>query len=147
MVDVGSFKYVCDMFAFSQRKDDGSRQLSFFKCDLAIRCMVSSPVRSSSRRKEAKRRLGHLSIGIGCFSKVFAESNRNPMWVKQCHKPPMTGNGNHTTYKWVMTGAGLWQCFTNIIIANPIYFHFVYPEKVHSFLPLPPFEDGRCLVW
>ena len=21
------------------------------------------------------------------------------MWVKQCHKPPMTGNGNHTTYK------------------------------------------------
>ena len=22
------------------------------------------------------------------------------MWVKQCHKPPMTGNGNHTTYLW-----------------------------------------------
>ena len=21
------------------------------------------------------------------------------MWQKQCHKPPMTGNGNHTTYK------------------------------------------------
>jgi hypothetical protein len=21
------------------------------------------------------------------------------MWVKQCHKAPMTGNGNHTTYK------------------------------------------------
>jgi len=21
------------------------------------------------------------------------------MWVKECHKPPMTGNGNHTTYK------------------------------------------------
>jgi len=21
------------------------------------------------------------------------------MWVKQCHKPPMTGNGKHTTYK------------------------------------------------
>ena len=19
------------------------------------------------------------------------------MWLKQCHKPPMTGNGNHTT--------------------------------------------------
>ena len=26
------------------------------------------------------------------------------MWVKQCHKPPMTENGNHTTYKMVMTG-------------------------------------------
>ena len=26
--------------------------------------------------------------------------------VKQCHnKPAMTGNGNHTTYKIVMTGA------------------------------------------
>jgi hypothetical protein len=21
------------------------------------------------------------------------------MWVKQCHKPPMTGNGKHNTYK------------------------------------------------
>ena len=21
------------------------------------------------------------------------------MWIKQCHKPPMTGNGNHTNYK------------------------------------------------
>ena len=21
------------------------------------------------------------------------------MWLKQCHKPPMTGNGKHTTYK------------------------------------------------
>ena len=21
------------------------------------------------------------------------------VWVKQCHKPAMTGNGNHTTYK------------------------------------------------
>jgi hypothetical protein len=21
------------------------------------------------------------------------------MWVKQWHKPPMTGNGKHTTYK------------------------------------------------
>ena len=20
------------------------------------------------------------------------------MWVKQCHKPPMTGNGKHSTY-------------------------------------------------
>ena len=30
-------------------------------------------------------------------------------WVKQCHKPPMTGNGNHTTYqKWWWRGDGLW---------------------------------------
>ena len=29
------------------------------------------------------------------------------MWVKQCRKPPMTGNGNHTTYKiWWWPGDG-----------------------------------------
>ena len=22
------------------------------------------------------------------------------MWIKQCHKPPMTGNGKHTTCLW-----------------------------------------------
>ena len=22
------------------------------------------------------------------------------MWVKQCHKAPMTGNGEHTNYLW-----------------------------------------------
>jgi hypothetical protein len=22
------------------------------------------------------------------------------MWLKQCHKPPITWNGNHTTYLW-----------------------------------------------
>ena len=31
------------------------------------------------------------------------------MWEKQCHKPPMTGNGNHihTTYKNGEIGDGL----------------------------------------
>jgi hypothetical protein len=30
------------------------------------------------------------------------------MWLKPCHKPPMTGNGNHTTYEFmVMTGGWL----------------------------------------
>ena len=29
------------------------------------------------------------------------------MWVKQCHKPAMTGNGKHTTYIFMMmTGDG-----------------------------------------
>jgi len=29
----------------------------------------------------------------------------NPlMWEKQCHKPPLTGNGKPTTNKMVMTG-------------------------------------------
>ena len=38
----------------------------------------------------------------------------NFMWVKQCHTPPMAGNGNHTTCKngddWVM----VYYCFTHI---------------------------------
>jgi hypothetical protein len=41
------------------------------------------------------------------------------LWEKRCHKPPMTGNGNHTTYKdgddW-----GMVYCFTHI---NP-YKHY-----------------------
>ena len=45
--------------------------------------------------------------------------NRGPlvyslMWEKTCHKPPLTGNGNHTTYKngddWGMVS----HCFTHI---------------------------------
>ena len=32
-----------------------------------------------------------------------------------CHKPPMTGNGTHTTYKNGHLGDGLWHCFTHII--------------------------------
>ena len=26
-------------------------------------------------------------------------SRTSLMWEKSCHKPPMTGNGKHTTYK------------------------------------------------
>ena len=33
---------------------------------------------------------------------------RNPlMWVKQCHKPPLTRNGKTTTYKNGVLGDGL----------------------------------------
>ena len=36
--------------------------------------------------------------------------------VKQCHKPPTTGNGNHTTYLYKNSeiGNALWHCFTTI---------------------------------
>ena len=41
------------------------------------------------------------------------------MWVKQCHKPPLAGNGKDTTCKngddWGMVYECLWHCFTNII--------------------------------
>ena len=33
------------------------------------------------------------------------------MWVKQCQKPPMSGNGNHTTYKNGDLGVGFMVLF------------------------------------
>jgi len=38
------------------------------------------------------------------------------MWVKQCHKPPMTGNGNHTTYN----NGDDWGMVYDIIFTNII---------------------------
>ena len=36
------------------------------------------------------------------------------MWVKQCHKPPMKGNGKHTTYKNCDLGDCFFNWFTHI---------------------------------
>ena len=36
------------------------------------------------------------------------------MWIRQCHKPPMTGNGKHTTYKHGDLEDGLWHCFHHV---------------------------------
>ena len=38
------------------------------------------------------------------------------MWVKQRHKPPMTGNGNHTTYN----NGDDWGMVYDIIFTNII---------------------------
>ena len=35
------------------------------------------------------------------------------MWVKQCHKAPMTGNGKHTT-KFVVIWGMVYYCFIHI---------------------------------
>ena len=57
----------------------------------------------------------HLSAS-GCYGSC--SMIESIMWVKQCHKPPMTGNGNYTTYiyiyKWWWLRDGLWHCFTHI---------------------------------
>ena len=38
------------------------------------------------------------------------------LMVKRCHKPPVTGNGNHTTYKNGEIGGWCkWHCFTYIL--------------------------------
>ena len=37
------------------------------------------------------------------------------MWIKQCHKPPMTGNGNHTTFKNGDNWGMVYWCFNHII--------------------------------
>jgi hypothetical protein len=41
------------------------------------------------------------------------------MWVKQCHKPPMTGNGKHATYKNGVFPGGWWIIFC-------------YPYEIHG---------------
>jgi hypothetical protein len=38
---------------------------------------------------------------------AYFMENPDVMWVKQYHKPPMTGNGNHTTYQNGDLGDGL----------------------------------------
>ena len=46
------------------------------------------------------------------------EISRIIMLAKQCHKRPMIGNGNHTTYKGNDLGDGLWHCFTHIALST-----------------------------
>ena len=36
------------------------------------------------------------------------------MWLRPCHKPPMAGNGNHTTYKNDDDWGMVYSCFTHI---------------------------------
>ena len=40
-----------------------------------------------------------LFVSYDLIVVVLADSIWFKMWVKQCHKPAMTGNGNHFTYK------------------------------------------------
>jgi hypothetical protein len=37
------------------------------------------------------------------------------MWLKECHLPPMTGNGNHTTYKNGDDWGMVYYCFNHIM--------------------------------
>ena len=48
------------------------------------------------------------------------------MWLEQCHKPPMTGNGKDTTYKNGDFGDGLF-----LFVATIIFFIFWVPKN-HS---------------
>ena len=52
------------------------------------------------------------------FNKRILLTTINVMVVKQCHKPPMTGNGKHSTYKngddWGWFMKLIWNCFNHI---------------------------------
>ena len=50
------------------------------------------------------------------------------MWVKLCHKPPMTGNGKHTTYKNGDDWGMVYDCF---ILVYPHY--TVFPNHKSHF--------------
>ena len=52
-----------------------------------------------------------LGVPFNLNMVVTKEINTWFMWVQQCHKPPMTGNGKHTTYLWWLEGwFTLWLC-------------------------------------
>ena len=40
---------------------------------------------------------------------VFPIKYRGLMWLKQCHKPPMTGNDNHSTFIYGDLGDDLYK--------------------------------------
>ena len=76
------------------------------------------------------------------------------MWLKQCHKPPMTGNGSHTTYKngddWGMVYdivLTTWNATTVLDVFLTFVLNVFFPEKIncrwenrvsfrHAFAPL-----------
>ena len=65
-------------------------------------------------------------------------------FLKQCHKPPMTGNGKHTTYKngddWVM----IYYCFTHII-THGFEWYVNYPvTKFRTECVVTTYQTCRC---
>jgi hypothetical protein len=63
-------------------------------------------------RSDKKHQLLQDFLGVLNFFHSFFHSFwwLCQMWVKQCHKLPMTGNGKHTTYKHGDLGDGLLFC-------------------------------------
>ena len=61
------------------------------------------------------------------------------MWVKQCHKPPMTGNGKHTTYTNGDLGDGLLLFYPHYwgVCAFLMHNHVLTDFRSHSSIPDP----------
>ena len=57
------------------------------------------------------------------------------MWLNQCHKPPMTGNGNHSTYKIGDDWGMIYDCF-NMFSNHISYFDYQRIIFLHVFFPL-----------
>ena len=55
----------------------------------------------------------------------------NSMWVKQCHKPAMTGNGKHSTYHNGDFPGGWCKCFTHVITNDPNKMTQLFEEFSH----------------
>ena len=69
------------------------------------------------------------------------------MWVKQCHKSAMTGNGNHKTHRngddW-----GLWNCFTHITPIIPNSWMVDHGQSyVNLLLALKPAKRHPWFQW
>ena len=74
------------------------------------------------------------------------------MWVKQCHKPPMTGNGLYLPpIKWRWLGDGLWHSFI-FVYPHYSYFH-IFSHDIYASgwktarVVVPLLENGVWLGW
>ena len=51
------------------------------------------------------------------------------MWLKQCPKPPMTGNGNRTTYKNGDDWGMVYDCLTTLYTDSFMQREYIYNLK------------------
>ena len=66
------------------------------------------PIENSHRNSELSHEKGWFSIAMLVHHKVHHFAGCQAVRVKQCHKPPMTGNGNHTLYLFM----AIWGWFS-----------------------------------
>ena len=83
---------------------------------------VAFPAPPPVEERQDPIRQGHCPLASaledGWLGRFFSAATRTEgdytlIWVKQCHKPPMTGN-DYTTYINGDLGDGSWYCFTHI---------------------------------
>ena len=63
------------------------------------------------------------------------------MWVKQCHKPPMTGNGKHTTYLYLFMV--IWAWFMVLFYPHETYWESNFKAQGKILFPVMTIDDNE----